>query len=396
MSDVPQRIALTLGMLVLYRFGTYIPLPGIDPTVWEQVFRSQAGGILGSLDLLASGGIHRLAIFALHILPYVTASLLVQLATIVSRGLRELARSGEGGRATIERRTRYLAAALAALQAVGIAAALQEIGGLVAFSGPLFIISTVITLTGGTLFLVWLSSQITLRGIGNGVAILLFAGIVSQLPATIAQTIELGRQGALPGNALPALLLLVIVVTVVVVVMEGARLRIPIRYAKQTPEGRSDLSVKLNAAGVIPVTVAAWFLTMLVALANLFSRQTPAWLGSGHPIYLALYAALIILFAFLYTAFVLDPEATAERLKQLGGEISEVAPGEETAAYLDQTISRTTVKSAAYLAVVCLLPQILIGVAGVPFYFGGPSLLLVICTAMDLLAQIQGAPQKPR
>jgi preprotein translocase subunit SecY len=396
-----RRIALTLGALLLYRLGTYIPLPGIDPTVWDQVFQSQRGGILGSLDLLSGGGIHRLAIFALGIMPYVSAAIILQLAMIVSRRLRGLAREGERGRAVIERRTRYLAVALALIQAYGVAVGLEGVPGLVGYPGSLFILSTVVTLAGGTLFLIWLSSQITLRGIGNGVAVLLFVGLVTQLPATIAQTLELGRQGLLPSNALPALVLIVVAVTGFIVVMERARRRIPIQYAprqgaEHVPQGQSDLSVKLNAAGVIPVTLASLVLTLTVVGANILGGQTPAWLGSGRPFYLILYAALIILFAFLYTAFVLDPEAAAESLKQLGGTIPGVEPGEATAAHLDQAISRTTLIGSAYLALVCLLPQIVIHVAAVPFYFGGPPLLIVVCTAVDLMAQVQGVRRDAR
>ena len=399
--ELVRRIALTLGALLLYRLGTYIPLPGVDAAVWDRIFRTQATGILGSLDLFSGGAIHRLALFALNITPYVSASLILQLATIVSQRLRKLAREGEAGRAIIERRTRILGALLAALQAFGIAKGLQNINGMVTHPGSLFILSTVITLTAGTLFLAWLSSQITLRGIGNGVAILISAGIVAELPAAIAQTLDLGRQGLLPGNTLPALVLGVIVATAFVVVMELARRRIPIAYATRTGtmpacEGRSGLSVKLNAAGLIPVTLTSLVLTMLVAATTFFGRHSPAWLGSGRLPYLIVYAALITLFAFLYTALVLDPEDAAESLQRYGGTIPEVAPGEPTADYLDQTISRITMMGAAYLVLVCLLPQILVATAGVPFYFGGPSLLIAVGTALDLLAQVQGMTRAKR
>jgi preprotein translocase subunit SecY len=401
-EELVRRIALTLGALLLYRLGTYIPLPGIDPTVWDRIFRTQANGILGSLDLFSGGGIHRLALFALSITPYLTAALILQLAMTVSQRLRKLAREGEDGRAVIERRTRILAAALAALQAFGIAEALQNINGMVTHPGSLFLLSTVITLTGGTLFLVWLSSPITLRGIGNGVALLIFTGIVAQLPATIAGTLELGRQGLLSGNAFAAIVLIVIAVITFVAVMELARRRIPIAYAARAGtipalEGHSDLSVKLNPAGVIPVTLASFVLTMLVlAVAAFFGGQTPDWFGFGRPLYLVLYAALIVLFAFLYTAFVLDPEDAAESLQRHGGMITDIAPGEPTAAYLDQSISRTTMLGAAYLVLVCLLPQILIATTAVPFYFGGAVLLIVVGTALDLMAQVQGLMRAKR
>jgi len=400
-EELPRRIAITVGALLLYRLGTYIPLPGVDPVVWEQIFRSQAGGILGSLNVMAGGGIHRLAIFALNVVPYVTAAILLQLATMVSHRLRALAREGERGRAVIERRTRILALVLALLQSYGIARGLEGVNGVVTHPGSSFIVSTVITLSGGMLFLVWLNSQITLHGIGNGIALLLVVGIVAELPATIAGALELGRMGLVTGNGLAALALTMIVAIALVVVMELARRRIPVEYAARpgTPPisaGRSDLNLKLNAAGVIPVFLASFFLGVPVALSTFIGAGEPTWFGSGRPLYLVLYAALIILFAFLYTAFVLDPEEAAENLGKLAGTIAGIEPGEPTAAHLDQTVSRTTTIGAAYLALICLLPHVMIGLAGVPFYFGGTSLLLVVCTALDLVAQVQGMARNSR
>jgi preprotein translocase subunit SecY len=400
-AGLGQRIAITLGALLLYRLGTYVPIPGVDAIAWDRMFRTQAGGVLGSLDLVAGGGIHRLAIFALGILPYITAAILLQLATIVSQGLRARAREGEDGRAVIERRTRFIALLLAVFQALGVAMGLEGMPGMVAYPGWLFVASTVISLAGGTFFLIWLCSQITLRGVGNGIALLLFAGIVSELPATIARTLEFGRQGLVSGNVLVALALVVIASTGFVVLMETARRRIPIEYAARpgtppVPEGRADLCVKLNAGGLIPVTLASFVLTLLVGLASLFGGETPPWLGSGRPLYLILYAGLIILFAFLYTASVLDPDETAESLKRLSGAIPGIKPGEATAADLDQSVSRITMIGSAYLALVCLLPLILVGIAEVPFYFGGPPLLIVVCTALDLMAQARGTTHNSR
>jgi preprotein translocase subunit SecY len=390
-----ERVAITLGVLLLYRLGTYIPLPGINPLIWDEIYRSQAGAGLGSLNLLAGGGIHRLAIFALNIVPYVSAAIILQLAMLVSQRLRALARQGERGRAMIVRRTRYLTAGLAALQALGIASGLEGVGGVVANPGVLFTLSTVITLTGGTLILVWLSEQITLRGFGNGIALLLFTGIVAELPATVAQTLELGRHGMLSSNALIGLLVLVVAVTGAVVFMELARRRIPIRYAARAggeplPERGADLSLKLNGAGVVPLLLASWFLQVPLALASLIGLQNPTWLAAERPLYLILYAALIILCAYLYTAFVLDPEEAATTLNRTRGSIAGVAPGEPTIEHLDQIVSRTTAIGAAYLTLIALLPEIVLRVAAVPFYLGGTPLLIVVCTALDLNAQVRG------
>jgi preprotein translocase subunit SecY len=390
-----RRIAITLGVLLLYRLGTYIPLPGINPTIWDDIYRTQAGAGLGSLNVLAGGGIHRLAIFALNIVPYVSAAIILQLAMLVSQRLRALARQGEQGRATIVRRTRYLTAGLAALQAWGIAEGLQGVDGVVANPGPLFTLSTVITLTGGTLVLVWLSEQITLNGIGNGIALLLFSGIVAELPAAVAQALELGRRGMLSSNALIGLFVLVVVVTGAVVFMELARRRISTRYAARegaqpVTERGAELSLKLNGAGVVPLLLASWFLQVPLAFASFIGLQNPTWLAAERPLYLILYAALIILCAYLYTAFVLDPEEAAATLKRTGGSIVGIAPGEPTIEHLDQIVSRTTAIGAAYLTLIALLPEIVIRVAAVPFYFGGTVLLTVVCTALDLNAQVRG------
>jgi preprotein translocase subunit SecY len=400
-EELARRIAITVGALLLYRLGTYVPLPGVDPTIWDQIFRAEAGGILGSLNLMAGGGIHRMAIFALNVMPYLTAAIFLQLVMMVSRRLRALARTGEDGRASIERSTRTLAVVLSALQSLGIAFGLEGVPGLVAYPGWLFVTSTVITLTGGTLFLVWLSSQITLRGIGNGIALLLATGIVTQLPATVAGALELGRMGMVSGNALVAVAATVIVATAFVVVIELARRRIPVEYAARpgpspARAGRSDLSLKLNPAGVIPVFLTSFFLGAPAAVGTFIGLGGSSSLGLSRPLYLILYAALIILFAFLYTAFVLDPEDAAENLRKRGGTIPGIEPGEPTAAYLDETVSRSATIGAIYLALICLLPEFLISTSAVPFYFGGTSLLLVVCTCLDLVAQVQGYAGRPR
>jgi preprotein translocase subunit SecY len=390
------RIAFTLGALLLYRFGTYIPLPGIDPVAWEQIFRAQAGGALGSLNVLSGGAIHRLAIFAFNILPYLSASIIIQLMSLVTYNLKALKQQGERGRRITEQYTRSLAVLLAAFQAYGVATVLQDTAGVVTYPGLLFRLSTALTLTGGTLFLIWLSGQITQRGIGNGVALLLFSGIVAELPAALARAIEAGRQGLLSGSFLVTLMAIIIIATAFVAVVEQARRRLPVVYAMRREDARaqhgwSELKLKLNPAGVIPLLLASWFLQVPIAVANLIGVQGPAWLTGVRAPYLVLYAVLIVLLALLYTAWVLDPEEAAESLRRHGGSLPGIAPGEATAAHLDHVVSRTALIGAGYLALVCLLPEMLIAYAGAPFYFGGTSLLVVVCTALDLQAQLSAA-----
>jgi preprotein translocase subunit SecY len=398
-GELLGRIGFTLGALLLYRFGTYIPLPGIDPVAWEQIFRAQAGGALGSLNVLSGGAIHRLAIFAFNILPYLSASIIIQLMSLVTYNLKALKQQGERGRRITEQYTRSLAVLLAAFQAYGVATVLQDTGGVVTYPGLLFRLSSVLTLTGGTLFLIWLSGQITQRGIGNGVALLLFSGIVAEFPATLARAIEAGRQGLLSGNFILALAAIVVIVTAFVAVVEQGRRRLPVLYAGRREgapmrDGWSELKLNLNPAGVIPVLLASWFLQVPIAVADLIGAQAPAWLTGVRAPYLVLYAVLMVLLALLYTAWVLGPEEAAESLQRHGGSLPGIAPGEATAAYLDHVISRTALIGAAYLALVCLLPEMLIAYAGAPFYFGGTSLLIVVCTTLDLGAQLSAAVRR--
>jgi preprotein translocase subunit SecY len=401
-SDLAGRIAVTIGALLLFRLGSYIPLPGVNPEAWEILTWSQGGGVAAIFGA-SSGGAKRLAIFALGIIPYVSAAVLVQLATIFSSRLRARAGDGERGRAAMVRYARYLTALLTAFQAWGVADGLEHASGVVVAPGPLFIISTVLTLTGGTLFLAWLAEQITARGIGNGIALILLAGIVTDIPASIAYALEVMRQG----SEIILVLLVVIVVTAVVVVMELARRRLPIQFAGRQAGSRtldaqmSDLSLKLNPAGIVPVLLAAFVLTMLLSLASLligFDSVLVAQIRPGGPSRLIVWAVLIVLCTFFYTASVLDPEEAAERLKGLGGTIPDVSPGEETAAHLDRVVSRTTILGAAYLVLVMLLPEILIQFAHVPFYFGGTGLLVAVCTVIDLADELRvrsSAPVRP-
>ena len=402
-EELKRRIWFTLGALLVYRLGTYIPLPGIDPAAWEQIFRTNAGGILGVFNMFAGGGIHRMAIFALNIMPYISASIIIQLMTTVSPELERLKKEGEQGRKMINQYTRYLTVLLAAVQSYGISVGLEGFGQTVTDPGFFFRISTVITLTGGTMFLMWLGEQVTSRGIGNGISLIILAGIVAELPSAIAGTLELGRQGALSTGLILVVVVMAVAVIAFIVFMERAQRRLLIQYPKRQVGNRmfegqsSHLPLKLNTSGVIPPIFASSLLLLPTTVANFNAGQIPDWLavitaqlGHGRPLFLALYVALIVFFAFFYTAIVFNPTETAENLKKHGGFIPGIRPGERTAEYIDYVLSRITVIGAAYLAIVCVLPEILISYAAVPFYFGGTSLLIVVSVTMDTVAQIQG------
>ena len=404
-EELKKRIWYTLGALLVYRLGTYIPLPGIDPNAWNQIFNSQAGGILGMFNMFAGGGIHRMAIFALNIMPYISASIIIQLMTTVSPTLEQLKKEGEQGRKMINQYTRYLTVVLAAFQAYGIAIGLQGAGTVVAAPGLFFIISTVITLTGGTMFLMWLGEQITQRGIGNGTSLIIMSGIVAQLPSAVAGTLELGRQGALSTGLILAVIVMAVAVIAFIVFMERAQRRLLIQYPKRQVGNRmfegqsSHLPLKLNTSGVIPPIFASSLLLLPTTVSSFTAGQGQAsgWLTTittqlshGRPLFLVLYVALIVFFAFFYTAIIFNPTETADNLKKHGGFIPGIRPGERTAEYIDYVLSRITVIGAGYLAIVCLFPEMLISYAAVPFYFGGTSLLIVVSVTMDTVAQVQG------
>jgi len=382
-DELKKRIYFTVGALLVYRLGTYIPLPGIDPAAWEQIFQTQAGGILGMFNMFSGGGIHRMAIFALNIMPYISASIIIQLMTTVSSTLEALKKEGEQGRKTINQYTRYLTVVLAAFQAYGIAIGLEGTGSVVTDPGWFFRISTVITLTGGTVFLMWLGEQVTSRGIGNGISLIILSGIVAQVPAALAGMLELGRQGALSTPVILIVMVMAVAVIAFIVFVERAQRRLLIQYPKrqvgnQMFEGQSShLPLKLNTTGSggSQSEILLWITTHI---------------GHGTPLFMAFYIGLIIFFAFFYTAIVFNPTDTADNLKKHGGFIPGIRPGERTAEYIDYVLSRITVVGAAYLAIVCLLPELLINYLGVPFYFGGTSLLIVVSVTMDTVAQIQG------
>ncbi|PZQ10919.1 MAG: preprotein translocase subunit SecY [Ancylobacter novellus] len=404
-DELKKRIWFTLGALIIYRLGTYIPMPGINPQALADVFRQQSTGIIGLFNMFSGGAVGRMAIFALAIMPYISASIIVQLMTSVSPHLEALKKEGEQGRKIINQYTRYGTVALAAVQAYGIAVGLQGQANVVVDPGWFFKISTVITLTGGTMFLMWLGEQITARGIGNGISLIIFAGIVAELPSAIAGAFELNRQGALSNGLIIGIILMALGVIALVVYMERAQRRLLIQYPKrQVSQNRmtggesSHLPLKLNTAGVIPPIFASSLLLLPTTVAN-FSAQgaAPGWLtmitsylAHGRPLYMALYVALIVFFCFFYTAIVFNPKETADNLKKYGGFIPGIRPGERTAEYIDYVLTRITVVGAAYIALVCVIPEILISWAAVPFYFGGTSLLIVVSVTMDTVAQVQG------
>ncbi len=400
-----KRIWFTLGALLVYRIGTYVPMPGINPTAFAQAFQSQSSGVLGLFNMFAGGAVERMAIFALGIMPYISASIIVQLLSSVVPTLAQLRKEGEQGRRVINQYTRYGTVVLAVLQSYAIAIGLEGGGNIVADPGLFFRISTVITLTGGTMFLMWLGEQITARGIGNGISLIIFAGIVAGVPAAIAGTLELGRQGAISTVVILGVMIVAVVVIAFIVFMERAQRRLIIQYPKRQVGNRmfqgesSHLPLELNTAGVIPPIFASSLLLLPATVANFTATGGggPAWLGTitallghGQPLYMLLFGALIIFFAFVYTAIVINQKDTADNLKLHGGFIPGIRPGERTAEYIDYVLTRITVVGALYLVVVCMFPEFLISATGVPFYFGGTSLLIAVSVTMDTVAQIQG------
>jgi len=406
-TELKKRIWFTLGALIVYRLGTYIPISGVDPSILADIFQQNAGGVLGMFDMFAGGALGRMTIFALNIMPYISASIIIQLMTTVSPSLEAMKKEGEQGRKKINQYTRYLTVVIATIQAWGIAVGLESMSGssgsAVHDPGMFFRFTAVVTLVGGTMFLMWLGEQITQRGIGNGISLIIFAGIVAGLPAAIAGTLELGRTGAISALVIVAIIVLAIAVIAFIVFMERAQRRVLIQYPKRqvgmkVMEGQSShLPLKINTAGVIPPIFASSLLLMPLSVAQFTAgADAPAWLstvtallGRGQPLYIGLYIALIVFFAFFYTAVVFNPEDTADNLKKHGGFIPGIRPGKNTANYLDFILTRLTVIGAAYLAFVCILPELLIAEWSVPFYFGGTSLLIVVTVTMDTVAQIQ-------
>jgi len=403
-DELKKRIWFTLGALVIYRLGTYIPMPGINPDAYQQAFGSQSQGIVGLFNMFSGGAVGRMAIFALAIMPYISASIIIQLLTTVVPSLEALKKEGEAGRKVINQYTRYLTVVLATLQAYGIAVGLEGGQNIVANPGLFFRISTTITLVGGTMFLLWLGEQITSRGIGNGTSLIIQSGIVAEFPLHLAQTFEMGRTGAINQAFLFFVLLVAVLVVLAIVFFERAQRRLLVQYPKRQVGNRlyegqsSHLPLKLNASGVIPPIFASSLLLLPTTVAQFLSKNDPnSWLGNvqiyvghGKPLYMVLYALLIVFFCFFYTAIVLNPVETADNLKKHGGFLPGIRPGENTARHIDYVLTRITVIGALYIAVVCLLPEIMVSYAAIPFVLGGTSLLITVSVAMDTLSQVHG------
>ena len=406
-TELKSRIWFTLMALIIYRMGTYIPVPGIDPVTLAEVFKRHGDGILGMFDMFAGGALKRMTIFALNVMPYITASIIVQLLSAIVPSFEAMKKEGESGRLRLNQYSRYLTVVFAIVQSSALAVGLENMmgqsGSAVVLPGLFFRISTIITLTGGTVFLMWLGEQISARGIGNGTSLIIYAGIVANLPGAMAQTLELGRTGAMSTWFILFVIILVIAVLAVVVFFERAQRRILVNYPKRQVGNKmyggeaSHLPLKLNTSGVIPPIFASSLLLFPLTLASFTDVQQSGGilaeivtqLGHGKPLFLVLYAALIMFFAFFYTAVVFNPVETADNLKKYGGFVPGIRPGKNTADYFDYVLTRLTVIGALYLVGVCLLPEILMSKSAVPFYLGGTSLLIVVSVTIDTIARIQ-------
>ncbi len=402
-GDLKRRLLFLLGALIVYRIGAHIPVPGIDPVQLQELFKSQEGGILGMFNMFSGGALSRFTIFALGIMPYISASIIMQLLTVVVPTLEQLKKEGESGRRKITQYTRYGTLVLATFQATGIAIALESQSGLVLDPGLVFRFTAVVTLVTGTIFLMWLGEQITERGIGNGISLIIFAGIAAGLPRALGGTLELARTGTFPIPLVLLLLVGAVLVTAFVVFVERGQRKILVNYAKRQVGRKvyggqsSFLPLKLNMAGVIPPIFASSIILFPATLAELLgSSENVYWLRDiggllhpGQPLYVTFYAAAIIFFCFFYTALVFNPRDTAENLKKGGAVVPGIRPGEQTAKYIEKIIMRLTLAGSLYITAVCLLPEFLIVKWNVPFYFGGTSLLIIVVVTMDFMQQVQ-------
>jgi len=404
-SELKNRVLFVLGALIVYRIGTYVPVPGIDPYIWNEIFTQKSGGILDMFNMFSGGALQRMTIFALNIMPYISASIIMQLATAMSPKLEALKKDGASGRQKINQYTRYGTVLLATVQAYGLSVGLESMqgstGSAVIDPGMFFRLSTVVTIVGGTMFLMWLGEQITERGIGNGISLIIFAGIVAELPRAIASTLELGRQGQFSIAILLFIFVMVIVVIAFIVFMERAHRRVVVQYPKrqagnQVQGGDSNhIPLKLNTAGVIPPIFASSLLLLPLTVVGFSGAEGGDWtstialyLQHGQPLYMVLYGALIAFFCFFYTAIVFNPQDNADMLRKYGGFIPGIRPGAHTADHLDYILTRITAIGALYLVVICLLPEFLIAKFNMPFYFGGTSLLIVVSVTLDTVSQI--------
>jgi preprotein translocase subunit SecY len=400
-KELRQRIFFTLAVLIVARLGTFIPMPGIDPSELARQLSQQQGGMLDIFNMLSGGAVQRMAIFALGIMPYISASIIIQLMTTVFPELEALKKEGEVGRKTINQYTRYGTVGLAALQAYGIAIGLEHWGNVVIDPGWFFRISAVITLTGGTILLMWLGEQITSRGVGNGISLIIFAGIVARFPTAITQLFESARTGAIDVPVIFLILLGAVLLVLFIVFMERAQRRLLVQYPKRQVGNRmfggesSHLPLKINVSGVIPPIFASSILLMPTTVANFNGQNVPDWLqtiltyvGPGRPLYLLLYALMIIFFSFFYTSIIFNPEETADNLKKYGGFIPGIRPGKKTGEYIDYVLTRITVVGALYLAFVCIIPEAIRSNYTI-LTFGGTSILIIVSVMMDTIAQIQ-------
>ena len=405
-TELKKRIWFALGALLVYRVGTYIPVPGVDATVMGEMLAQHGGGILGMFDMFSGGALGRMTVFALNIMPYISASIIIQLMSAAVPQLETLKKEGESGRKKLNQYTRYLTVFIAMFQSYGIAVGLEgmrgSFGAAVIDPGVFFRLSCVVSLVGGTMFLMWLGEQITARGIGNGTSLIIFAGIVANVPHALATLLELGRTGALSPVFILIFLVLAVAVVAFIVFVERAQRRIVVQYPKRQVGQRmfggdsTHMPLKINTSGVIPPIFASSILLIPATIAGFSAGAEPGWLASignllahGQPLYMLVYAGMIIFFSYFYTAVVFNPEETADNLKKYGGFIPGIRPGSATANHFDYVLTRLTTIGALYLCIVCLLPEILISNYGVPFYFGGTSLMIIVSVTMDTVTQIQ-------
>ena len=404
-KDLKNRLLFTLGALIVFRLGTHIPLPGVNPQILASIFAQKSTGILGMFDMFSGGALQRMAIFALNIMPYISASIIVQLMGSVIPFMEQLKKEGEIGRKKMNQYTRYLTVLLAAIQGYGIAVGLEHMSGPMGSAvfnpGIFFRVTAVATLVGGTVFLMWLGEQITARGIGNGTSLIIFAGIVARLPQAVAQTFALGREGAISTGLIFLMLALAVLVIAFIVFMERAQRRILVQYPKRQVGQKiyggesTHLPLKLNTSGVIPPIFASSLLLLPMTIVGFSGNDSTGvfanlarYVQHGQPLYMALYGGLIIFFCFFYTSLVFNPKETAENLRKAGGFVPGMKPGRNTADFLMYVLNRITVIGAAYITFICLLPELLIAKFNIPFYFGGTSLLIAVTVTMDTVAQI--------
>ena len=405
-TELKKRFFFLIGALIVYRIGTYIPVPGIDPRILQEIFARHQGGELGVFNMFSGGALQRMTIFALEVMPYISASIIIQILTVALPKLAAMKKEGEAGRRKINQYTRYGTVLLAAFQGYGLAVGLEGMtgqhGSAVIDPGFFFRFTTTVTLTGGTLFLMWLGEQITARGIGNGISMIIFTGIVAGLPAAIGQTFELGRTGVISTLFIFVILAVVIALITLIVYVERAQRRVVIQYPKRQMGNKmfggesTHMPLKLNTSGVIPPIFASSILLFPLTIASFNAGGEPgilqdisSYLGHGQPLYMVAYVALIVFFCFFYTSIVFNPAETADNLKRNGGFIAGIRPGQQTADYLDFVLTRITVIGAAYLSIVCVMPELFVAKYAVPFQLGGTGLLIVVSVAIDFATQVQ-------